>query len=70
MYREYEDDQEYEEQRDDRADRLYDEMRDDFLMIENEEDAKNCIKRYGPLQTSRFLPNEYKYLLEEDYDEV
>ena len=46
----------------DDADNKYDMMRDDFLIINNEQDALDCIIRY-PSQM-RFLPNKYKYLLE------
>ena len=41
----------------------YDLMRDDFLMIENEADAKRCIENY-PFGT-RYLPEHYHYLLKD-----
>lgn len=39
----------------------YDRMRDDFLMIATEEDAKWCIESY-PFAV-RYLPEHYHYLL-------
>ena len=54
----------YEEDLWDKADRAYDEMRDDFLMIQNEDDAKSCIERY-PRMVDKFLPKKYKYLVKE-----
>ena len=52
-----------EERRYDDADMRYDEMRDDFLMIDSEESAKRCIDRY-PSVAKIYTPIKYRYLLE------
>lgn len=41
----------------------YDTMRDDFLTIDSESDAKLCIDNYGTALSLRFLPKKYLYLL-------
>ena len=41
----------------------YDTMRDDFLTIDSESDAKLCIDNYGTALSLKFLPNKYLYLL-------
>ena len=41
----------------------YDVMRDDFLTIDSESDAKLCIDSYGIALSLRFLPKKYLYLL-------
>ena len=48
----------------DYADYKFDGMRDDFMMIESEQDAKDCIERYSYL-AGRYMPVKYKYLLKE-----
>lgn len=41
----------------------YDTMRDDFLTIDSESDAKHRIEIYGVALSLRFLPKKYLYLL-------
>jgi hypothetical protein len=41
----------------------YDTMRDDFLTIDSESDAKLCIDSYGTALSLKFLPKKYLYLL-------
>lgn len=64
MYEELREDYYCEDCQDD-TDYQYDMMRDDFMMIENEDDAISCINRY-PSQL-RFLPDDYVYLLNDHY---
>ena len=62
----YEDDYEYDyEDMLDRSDELYDRMRDDFICIQSEDDAKYCLSSY-PTYVDRFMPLEYRYLLKEN----
>lgn len=42
----------------------YDTMRDDFLTIDSESDAKLCIDNYGIALSLSFLPKKYLYLLD------
>ena len=44
-------------------DYLYDSMRDDFLMIENEQDAQSCVDRYSIKLCRYYLPSEYMFML-------
>lgn len=44
----------------------YDELKDEFLLIENKDEAKYCIKKYGEAIAERHLPKEYLYLIEKD----
>ena len=63
MYEELQDEFDDFEYDNDRADMLYDMMRDDFLCIQSEDDAKRCLRMY-PTQADRFMPVEYRYLME------
>ena len=67
MYEEIREEYEDFEDRDysDYADYKYDMMRDDFLMIDSEESAKDCIERY-PSMVGKYMPEQYRYLLKEN----
>lgn len=58
-YREL-DREDIEEQIDD----MYDSMRDDFLFCDSVLRAIELIKRYGNYCASKYLPKQYKYLIE------
>ena len=64
----YEDDYEAYEARQERLDELadlaYDTAKDDYALIQTELEALSCIDRYPSL--SRFLPKQYRYLLNKD----
>jgi len=46
-------------------DYAYDSMRDAFLLCETEEDAKQLIKTYSLNLCDSYLPEKFKYLMEE-----
>lgn len=48
---------------------LYDEMRDRFLLCEDEKEAKYLIKRYGFNMSNKYLQEKFRYLLEEQKDD-
>lgn len=43
----------------------YDEMKSDFILISNEDEAKYCIFKYGNDIAKRHLPKEYLYLIKD-----
>ena len=47
----------------DNSDDEFDKMKDEFLMIENEKDALECIRYYGVRLSRKYLPGKYKSLL-------
>ena len=47
----------------DNSDYEFEKMKDDFLMIENEIDALECIRYYGFRLSRKYLPDKYKSLL-------
>lgn len=46
-------------------DLAYDTMRDDFLLCRSEADAKQLIDYYPAYLVSKYLPQQYMYLLEQ-----
>lgn len=44
---------------------LYDQMKNDFLLVDSVESAIYCIKNYGVKMCKKYLKEEYLYLLEE-----
>lgn len=43
----------------------YDTMRDEFLLCDSEDEAKQLIKHYGKYLANKYLPEQYKYLIKE-----
>ena len=54
---------ESEEREYDDSDSAYDTMRDDFLLINSESDALYCYDMYGENLSFTYMPNRYKYVL-------
>lgn len=44
----------------------FDIMRDDFLLCDSEDEAKQLIKDYGKYLANKYLPEKYKYLIKEN----
>lgn len=44
---------------------LYDEMRDRFLLCEDEKEAKYLIDRYGYVMADKYMPEKFKYLIKD-----
>jgi len=62
--REYEEEEEINYEEED-LDFRYDEMRDDFLMVNDVESAEYCIRSYGTALALYLLPEQYTYLIKE-----
>lgn len=43
----------------------YDEMKSDFILISNEDEALYCISKYGNEIAKKHLPKKYLYLIKE-----